>query len=57
MTPNSDASGSCTSFETMEIALLKGWPTRRLRTISSTASGNCSSIMAMRLLAFEEIQK
>ena len=28
-----------------------GWPTRKLRTISSTASGSCSSNSAMRFLA------
>ena len=56
MMPNSVASGSATSLATIEIAEEKGWPTRRLRTISSIASGSCSSSMDMRFLALALIQ-
>jgi hypothetical protein len=49
--------GSGTSFDTMPMADENGWPTRNERTISSTASGSCSSKSAMRFLALPLTQK
>ena len=43
MMPNSVASGSETSLATMEMAEENGCPTLSDRTISSIASGSCSS--------------
>ena len=56
MTPISVPSGSGISLATMPIAEENGWPTRRERTISSTASGSCSSIIEIRFLALRLTQ-
>jgi hypothetical protein len=51
MMPSSEASGSDISRATVCTAETKGWPTRSERTISSTASGSCSSSFAIRFFA------